>query len=80
MKRPIYTTAQAAAICRISMQTVIRCCRSGDLKHFVIPGSKHRRITPEALREWMERHGIPTEALDTPCPDPRPEPAGSPSS
>lgn len=62
-----YTTGEAAAICDLSMQTIIRAIDRGDLPGFRIPGSTHRRIPGLRLREWMERHGIPLDRLE-PCP------------
>jgi excisionase family DNA binding protein len=64
--KTVFTTTQAAEAAGISPQTVIRCCRTGDLGHYLVPGSLHRRIPAAALREWMERHRIPLEALACP--------------
>jgi hypothetical protein len=52
------TTGQAGRVVGFSQNTMIRCCQSGDLKHFVVPGSSHRRITRKSLEEWAKRHGL----------------------
>lgn len=53
------TTGDAARISRLSQQTIIRCCESGDLPCWRVPMSRFRRITRWDLYEWMKRHGIP---------------------
>ncbi len=64
----IFTTGEAAAICKVSQQTIIRCFDAGRLMGFRVPGSKFRRIPREELRRFMRASGIPTEALDAPGP------------
>jgi excisionase family DNA binding protein len=62
--KAVYTTGQAATICRLSQQTIIRCFDSGQLKGFRVPGSKFRRIPRDALIEFMKKNGIPMEGLE----------------
>ena len=62
--KSVYTTGEAAEICKVSQQTIIRCFDSGRLKGFRVPGSKFRRIPREALLQFMKDNGIPPDALD----------------
>jgi excisionase family DNA binding protein len=61
----VYTTGEAAEICKLSQQTVIRCFDSGQLKGFRVPGSKFRRIPRAELLAFMKTNGIPMESLET---------------
>jgi excisionase family DNA binding protein len=61
----LYTTGEAAEICNLSQQTIIRCFDSGKLKGFRIPGSKFRRIPRESLVVFMRENGMPAAALDS---------------
>lgn len=63
--KSIFTTGEAADICRVSQQTIIRCFDSGRLKGFKVPGSKFRRIPRAALLCFMKEHDIPTEAMSS---------------
>ena len=63
--KKIFTTGEAAQICKVSQQTIIRCFDSGRLQGFRVPGSKFRRIPREELIRFMKANGIPTEILDT---------------
>lgn len=60
----IFTTGEAAEICKISQQTIIRCFDSGRLKGFRVPGSKFRRIPREELMRFMRENSIPTDMLE----------------
>ncbi len=62
--KAIYTTGQAASLCGLSQQTVIRCFDSGKLKGFRVPGSRFRRIPREALLEFMKANNIPTDSIE----------------
>ncbi len=62
--KTVFTTGEAAKICKVSQQTIIRCFDSGQLKGFRVPGSKFRRIPREQLYAFMRENGIPTDALD----------------
>lgn len=59
----VFTTGEAAEICQISQQTIIRCFDSGRLKGFRVPGSRFRRIPREELIKFMKDNGIPVDRL-----------------
>ncbi len=63
--KTVFTTGEAAKICKVSQQTIIRCFDSGQLKGFRVPGSRFRRIPREQLYMFMRENGIPTDALDS---------------
>ena len=42
--KTVFTTGEAAKICKVSQQTIIRCFDNGQLKGFRVPGSRFRRI------------------------------------
>ncbi|MCA9164037.1 MAG: response regulator [Planctomycetales bacterium] len=63
--KTVFTTGEAAKICKVSQQTIIRCFDSGQLKGFRVPGSRFRRIPREQLYAFMRDNGIPTDALDS---------------
>jgi len=60
----IFTTGEAAAICKVSQQTIIRCFDSGRLGGFRVPGSKFRRIPRAELIKFMKANDIPTDQLE----------------
>jgi two-component system, OmpR family, response regulator len=62
--KSVFTTGEAAEICKVSQQTIIRCFDSGRLRGFRVPGSRFRRIPREALIAFMKENGIPPDALD----------------
>lgn len=63
MAKQVFSTGEAAQICGISQQTIIRCFDKGELAGFLVPGSKFRRIPREDLIQFMKRHGIPLGQL-----------------
>jgi len=63
--KELFTTGDAADICNISQQTIIRCFDSGRLKGFRIPGSRFRRIPRESLIQFMKENKIPLDNLET---------------
>jgi excisionase family DNA binding protein len=63
--KQVYTTGEAAKICKVSQQTIIRCFDNGQLKGFRVPGSRFRRIPRDALYKFMKDNGIPTDALES---------------
>src|SRR4051812_19187556 len=63
--KTVFTTGEAADICKVSQQTIIRCFDSGRLKGFRVPGSRFRRIPRDALIAFMKDNGIPPDSLDT---------------
>ena len=52
--KELFTTGEAAEICRVSQQTIIRCFDSGRLEGFRVPGSRFRRIPRESLMKFMK--------------------------
>src|SRR5688500_11090043 len=63
--KTVFTTGEAAEICKVSQQTIIRCFDSGRLKGFRVPGSRFRRIPRDALIAVMTENNIPVDALDS---------------
>ena len=47
--KTVFTTGEAAKICKVSQQTIIRCFDSGQLKGFRVAGSRFRRIPRDVL-------------------------------
>ncbi|MFI4882551.1 MAG: response regulator [Phycisphaerales bacterium JB064] len=62
--KKVFTTGEAASVCRVSQQTIIRCFDNGRLQGFRVPGSKFRRIPRDELLRFMRDNGIPTDALE----------------
>jgi len=63
--KQVFTTGEAAEICKVSQQTIIRCFDSGRLQGFRVPGSKFRRIPRAELLRFMKANDIPTDALES---------------
>ena len=63
--KELFTTGEAAEICRVSQQTIIRCFDSGRLKGFRVPGSRFRRIPRDSLLKFMKENGIPIDGLES---------------
>lgn len=63
--KTVFTTGEAAKICKVSQQTIIRCFDNGTLKGFRVPGSRFRRIPRDMLFAFMRDNGIPTDALES---------------
>lgn len=63
--KTVFTTGEAAKVCKVSQQTIIRCFDNGQLKGFRVPGSKFRRIPRESLFRFMKDNNIPTDALES---------------
>ena len=61
----VYSTGEAAEICKVSQQTIIRCFDSGRLHGFRVPGSRFRRIPRESLIKFMKDNDIPLDNLDS---------------
>jgi excisionase family DNA binding protein len=59
----VFTTGEAAEVCKVSQQTIIRCFDSGRLAGFRVPGSKFRRIPREELIRFMRANNIPLTVL-----------------
>lgn len=63
--KTVFTTGEAAMICKVSQQTIIRCFDNGSLNGFRVPGSRFRRIPREMLFSFMKENGIPTDAFES---------------
>ena len=63
--KTVFTTGEAAKICKVSQQTIIRCFDNGSLKGFRVPGSRFRRIPRDQLYSFMKENKIPTDALES---------------
>lgn len=53
------TTGELGKLVGVSLHTINDQCDAGHLKHFRIPGSKHRRIFRSDARDWIIRCKIP---------------------
>ncbi|MHC4717621.1 MAG: response regulator [Planctomycetota bacterium] len=63
--KSVFTTGEAAEICGLSQQTIIRCFDSGQLGGFRVPGSKFRRIPRDKLIKFMKDNRIPLSPLES---------------
>lgn len=62
--KDLLTTGEAAEICNVSQQTIIRCFDSGRLAGFRIPGSRFRRIPRESLIRFMRKNNMPMDGIE----------------
>lgn len=62
--KKVFTTGEAAEICKVSQQTIIRCFDSGRLQGFRVPGSRFRRIPRDELIRFMRENEIPIDVLE----------------
>jgi two-component system OmpR family response regulator len=63
--KDLFTTGEAADICKVSQQTIIRCFDSGRLEGFRVPGSRFRRIPRQSLVKFMRENKIPLDAIES---------------
>ena len=63
--KQVFTTGEAAEICKVSQQTIIRCFDNGRLNGFRVPGSRFRRIPRTELIRFMKANEIPTDLLES---------------
>ena len=63
-QKKVFTTGEAAQVCKVSQQTIIRCFDNGRLGGFRVPGSKFRRIPRAELMKFMKNNDIPLSALE----------------
>lgn len=59
--KSVFTTGEAAKICRVSIHVITRCIDTGLLQGYVVPGGSHRRVTRESLVEFMQQHKLPID-------------------
>jgi excisionase family DNA binding protein len=53
-----FTTGEIAKICSVAPRTVTKWCDAGMLRHYRIPGTKHRRVLRDDLKQFMAQHGM----------------------
>ena len=63
--KPVFTTGEAARVCNVSQQTIIRCFDSGRLSGFKVPGSRFRRIPRAELIRFMQKNNMDMDRLET---------------
>ncbi|MEM7627308.1 MAG: response regulator [Planctomycetota bacterium] len=63
--KQVFTTGEAAEVCKVSQQTIIRCFDAGRLHGFRVPGSRFRRIPRDELIKFMKANDIPTDGFAT---------------
>ncbi len=63
--KELFTTGEAAEVCGVSQQTIIRCFDSGRLEGFRVPGSRFRRIPRPSLVKFMRDNSIPLDSLES---------------
>jgi len=63
--KDLFTTGEAAEICKVSQQTIIRCFDAGRLEGFRVPGSRFRRIPRQSLVKFMQDNRIPLDAIES---------------
>ena len=63
--KDLFTTGEAAQICKVSQQTIIRCFDSGRVEGYRVPGSKFRRIPRQKLIKFMKESGIPIDSIES---------------
>ena len=63
--KDLFTTGEAAEVCRVSQQTIIRCFDAGRLEGFRVPGSRFRRIPRQSLVKFMKDNKIPLDAMES---------------
>ncbi len=61
--KKVFTTGEAAQVCGLSQQTIIRCFDAGRLGGFKVPGSKFRRIPREDLIRFMKANNLSLDIL-----------------
>jgi CheY-like chemotaxis protein len=62
----VYTTGQAAKVCRVAPRTLGKWCDTGKLKCYYLPINgtalgNHRRILREDLHSFLKEYGYPLE-------------------
>ena len=62
--KPVFTTGEAARVCNVSQQTIIRCFDSGRLQGFKVPGSRFRRIPRAELIRFMQQNNMDMARLE----------------
>jgi excisionase family DNA binding protein len=63
--KEVFTTGEAAEVCQVSQQTIIRCFDAGRIRGFRVPGSRFRRIPRDGLVQFMKDNSIPLDRLQS---------------
>ena len=63
--KQVFTTGEAAKICKVSQQTIIRCFDNGRLHGFKVPGSRFRRIPRPELIRFMKHNQMDMSRLES---------------
>jgi len=63
--KQVFTTGEAAKICKVSQQTIIRCFDNGRLRGFKVPGSRFRRIPRSELIQFMRHNQMDMSRLES---------------
>jgi len=58
--KEVLTTGEVASICKVAARTVSKWIDTGRLEGYRIPGSRDRRVTREAVRVFIQKHGLPS--------------------
>ncbi len=66
----VYTVEEVAAILRVDYKTVLRLIERGLIK--VLPGIRHKRITEEELKHYMDVRSTLSKPIQRPCASPLP--------
>ncbi len=61
--KDVFSTGEAADVCNVSQQTIIRCFDKGKIGGFRVPGSRFRRIPRADLIRFMRENGISLDRL-----------------
>ncbi|MDG2094013.1 MAG: response regulator [Phycisphaerales bacterium] len=61
--KQVFTTGEAARLCNLSQQTIIRCFDAGRVRGYRVPGSKTRRIPRGELVRFMRSHNMPLDVM-----------------
>ena len=68
IEKEIFTTGEAAELCNVSQQTIIRCFDKGRLNGFRVPGSRFRRIPRSDLIDFMKNNGMDAQMFSSATP------------
>ncbi len=60
----VYTTVQAAKICKVAPGTIRKWFDSGRLHGYLLPGSQERHIPHAYLVKFLKEYGMPLGDLE----------------
>lgn len=61
---PVFTTGQAAKLCRVAPRTVCKWFDAGRLKGYRLPLSNDRRIPRDELLRFLRENGMPVDGVE----------------